>query len=246
MSGSRIKSLLSKGVESLLSVVVPDICPICGKTMVGGESFICFECRLSAPYTEQWKRRENIFEQRFWGVVPICRASAFLWFVEGSCWVKMIHDLKYHSLSVFAKNMGRWYAAMLSETDFLDGVDLIVPVPLYWIRRLTRGYNQSEYIAAGISEYTSIPCCFNAVRRVANNPSQTHVKSGDRWDNVEDIFSVIHPEKLRSHHILIVDDVLTTGATIISLATKITDACCGDVTISVATLAASKKQFGVE
>lgn len=245
MSGSRVIKRLHGATESLLSLFVPNICPVCGKTMVGGESFICLECRLAAPYTELWKERDNILEQRFWGIVPICRASAFLWFISGGKWVKIIHDMKYHSLPVFAKKMGYWYAAMLSESDFLSNVDLIVPVPLHWARRLARGYNQTEYIAAGISQYTSIPYCFNALRRVKNNPSQTHIESLERWDNVEDIFTVTHPEKLHSRHILLVDDVLTTGATLTSCAKKIIEACNGEVTISVATLALSQKAFGV-
>lgn len=178
-------------------------------------------------------------EQRFWGVVPIERAAAFLWFTEGSRYRALIHQFKYHGQWYLAENMGRWFASELKVGDFLEGVELIVPVPLHWRRRIMRGYNQSEHIAHGISRATGIPCCFSAVKRTVHNPPQAGMKYINRWDNINNIFSVPHPERLIGRHILLVDDVFTSGATLLALATQIHRACNGNVKISVATLAAS-------
>lgn len=238
-------SLLKEYIVALKRLIIPEICPLCGKRLIAAERFICLSCYSTAPYTNQWKSRDNMMEQRFWGIVPIERAAAFLWYIEDGGYRDLIHLFKYHSQWFVAQYMGSWFATELTRCDFLDGVDLIVPIPLYITRRLSREYNQSEYIAIGISRYAKIPYCFNAVRRVVNNPSQTVLeKEFDRWGNVEGIFKVVRPEKLKSRHILLVDDVFTTGATIISCAQSIIKSCNGDVKISVATLAASQYMFG--
>ena len=179
-------------------------------------------------------------EQRFWGIVPIERAAAFMWYIEGSAWRDIIHEFKYHNHWFLAQNMGYWFATELLRTNFLEGIDLIVPVPLHWRRRLTRGYNQTEYIALGISRKTGIKYCFDAVKRTINNPPQAGMEFINRWQHIENIFTTTHPERLKGKHILLVDDVFTSGATLTTLSQSIIKACDGDVKISVATLAASR------
>lgn len=235
---------LSANLAALKELIFPAICPICGRVLVRSERFVCTFCRIEAPFTNLWTKRENAMEQRFWGLVPIERAAAFFWFVEGSSWRRLIHKAKYYNHWRYAEQLGSWFAVELLRTDFLSGIDYIVPIPLHWRKRLKRGYNQSEHIAAGLSKVSSIPTLFGAVKRHIHNPSQSQLMLMERWKNVDNIFSVAHPEKLRGRHILLVDDVFTTGATITSCAEQIIKACDGDVKISVATISASQLMFG--
>lgn len=214
--------------------------------MHDGERFVCTQCRYEIPMTNFWKSDNNPMMQRFWGLVPIQRASAFMWFIDQSRWRTLIHSFKYSGMWRRAEELGRWYGYELQYANALEGVDVIVPVPLHWIKRVKRGYNQSEYVAHGISLATNIDCDFRTVKRVRNNPSQAKRGRDERWENVANIFKVTHPERLRGRHILLVDDVFTTGATIISCAEAILDACEGDVRISVATIAISQRMFGMD
>ena len=227
-------------VRPLRQLLFPASCPVCGKMLTASEHFVCIHCHLSAPFTNLWQSRENLMEQRFWGQVPIERAAAFLWFIEGSRWQELIHNFKHHSHWYYAENIGQWLATELSQSDFFDGIDLILPVPLHWKRQLHRGYNQAEHLAAGISRQSGIPLCFNAVRRRKNNPPQAQMRYTDRWDNTDSLFEVTHPEELLGKHILLIDDVFTTGATLISLAQTIRKCCNDNVRISVSTLSASR------
>jgi ComF family protein len=132
--------------------------------------------------------------------------------------------------------MGRWYGEVLRESGEYDDVDVIVPIPLHPKKILKRGYNQSFYIAKGIAKELGSVVDSRSVKRVVNNPSQTTKSGTMRWQNVERIFRVSHPEHLHGKHILIVDDVLTTGATISSCVTAIS-ALVPDCRISIASLA---------
>lgn len=232
--------ILQRVIHALKGVIIAPTCPICGRRLSTSERFVCLRCQLDAPFTHLWQSRDNAMEQRFWGIVPIERAAAFLWFIESSKWRDMIHEFKYHSHWFLADRLGEWFATELLRTDFLKDIDTIVAVPLHWRRRLARGYNQSEYIAAGISRQSGIPHTFNAVRRTINNPPQAGTTFVSRWQNIENIFTVTHPELLVGRHILLVDDVFTSGATLSTLASAILTACKGDVKISVATLAATR------
>lgn len=227
-------------IKHLYRLLIPAVCPVCGAVIESDNTVACAECLLLAPYTYLWSQKDNIMEQRLCSHTPIVRAAALLWFREHSAWRSFIHDFKYHSQWYMAEQAGEMCAIKFQEGGFFDDVDLIIPVPLHPYRRLLRGYNQSEYIAAGISRVTKIPYCFNAVRRLKNNPPQVTQGYSSRWKNIDNIFSVSSPEALRGKHIVIVDDVFTTGATIIALAQLIERVCDGNVRISVATLAVSQ------
>lgn len=221
----------------MLSVFLPRVCICCGEMLAETEVGICTKCRRTAPLTHMWRLSENEMTDKFCGVVPVERASAFMWYIGGSAWRSVIHSLKYRKRWRVAVDMGEWYGHALAEDGLLDDVDMIVPVPLHWRRRVWRGYNQAEYIALGISRVSGVPVEFGAVVRVKDNPSQTRQNRYIRWDNVSEIFAVPWAERLRGKRILLVDDVCTTGATISSCALAIVEACDGEVKIDVATLA---------
>ena len=131
------------------------------------------------------------------------------------------------------------YAKELQEHHFFDDIDVLIPLPLHWKRQLKRHYNQSHYICQGISEVTGIPVDKHVVKRTKNNPSQTHLNAHQRSENVSGIFQLIHPERIQGKHVLIVDDVTTTGATIASCAKELAKA--PDVRISVLTFAVASR-----
>lgn len=233
-------SMLSDILRDLRRLIAPPTCPICGGPLPDENVGVCTMCELTAPLTNTWIERENAMTERFWGLVPIEHASAFLWYVEGSEWREAIHRFKYKGAWHSAYALGRWYGNHLKESGNYDDIDLVVPVPLHWLRRIGRGYNQSEYLADGIAERLGVEVDRGSVVRRRYNRTQTSRSHLQRWDNVKGIFAVRNAERLRGRHILLVDDVFTTGATIMSLGETILQA-VPDARLSVATLAATHR-----
>ena len=183
--------------------------------------------------------------ERFWGLLPVQHASALFWYVEGSPWREAVHRFKYSGRWLSAYRFGRWYGALMRESGLYADVDVVVPVPLHWARRMWRGYNQSEYIARGIARELGVEVDTRSVKRHRYNQSQTRQHPIRRWENVEGIFRVSRTERLRGKHILLVDDVFTTGATIFSLGETILRA-LPDVRLSVAVLATTRRSLHQE
>lgn len=238
-------SIFSDILSDVASLFFPPLCPVCRRPLGDGERFVCTSCRYRIPLTGFWREPGNPMEQRFWGLLPIRGVAAFFWFSEGSGWRRLVHGFKYSGKWLFARRMGEWFGAELSRSGSFSDADIIVPVPLHWRKRLSRGYNQSELIAEGMSVSMGIPCRSDLLRRVRNTPSQTRRSHDRRWENVSGAFAVRRPELLRGRHVLIVDDVFTTGSTVMSCAEEILRACDGDVTLSIATLAVSRNSFDV-
>lgn len=179
------------------------------------------------------------------GILPIQHAAALFWFVDGSPWRSTIHHFKYDGAWLTAYNMGRWLGSLLRQSGNFDDIDLVVPIPLHWRRRLMRGYNQSEYIARGIAAELGAKIDFRTLYRHRYNRSQTSKQRTERWDNVEGIFRMRNNEAFSEKHILLVDDVFTTGSTIISAAQTIlrtTPSC----RISVATIATTLRSVDMK
>ena len=179
---------------------------------------------------------------------PVCGGKmppGSLYFIPGSGWRELIHRFKYDGAWRLARDMGVWYGHCLADSGLYDTVDRIVPVPLHWRKRLRRGYNQAEYLAEGIARALRAEVDRHSVRRIRNNPAQALHRHAERWDNVEGIFAVRCPERLAGHHLLLVDDVLTTGATLLSCAETILRA-APDCRLSVAVLAVPQREFGLD
>ncbi len=233
-------SILSSLIADLGALFFPPTCPVCGRLLPSGNRTLCTQCRITAPLTHYAQAPDNPLFRSFWGQLPIERASALLFFAPQSGWQRLIHAFKYHGQWRLALEMGRWYGAELSDGGLHDSVDVVIPIPLHPLKRLRRGYNQSEYLARGIAEQLGIEVDFRSVRRHRNNPSQARRSGEERWQNVENIFSVRHPERLQGKHILLVDDVLTTRATMISCGEAILKA-VPDCRLSIAVLATSRR-----
>lgn len=238
--------MLSDMLSDLRRIILPAVCPICGGRLPRGEAVVCSLCEATAPLTHLWLDVENPLRERLAGLMPIERAAAFIWYVEGSPWREAIHRFKYGNMWRTAYNLGRWYGACLKQSGLYDDVDVVVPVPLHWRRRLSRGYNQSEYLADGIARELGVKVDNQCVVRRHYNKSQaSQPHHAERWDNVEGIFRVSSPDRLRGKHLLLVDDVLTTGATVISLGTTILSE-TENVRLSVAVLATPRQTLNVE
>jgi ComF family protein len=151
--------------------------------------------------------------QLFWGRVQVENATAYFVFHKGSRFQKILHKIKYRNQQSLGVELGRWFGQELLQTDFAT-VDMVVPVPLHPKKLEKRGYNQSELIARGISETLSKPLKSNLLKRVIANPTQTRKGRYERWTNVEGIFELNDMAYAENKHILIVDDVVTTGSTL--------------------------------
>lgn len=170
-------------------------------------------CMMELPRTGFHNDAENLVAQMFWGRVAVEHATAFMYFYGDSRYRQILHELKYRGQYHIGIEMGKMFGRELKSTPF-DKVDLVHPVPLHRRKKRKRGYNQSALIARGISEAMGKPVAENLIRRMIYTGSQTTRSRYERWENVEGIFAAKDPDKLKGKHILLVDDVITTGSTL--------------------------------
>jgi ComF family protein len=212
-----MKSIL----HSFLSLFFPDLCVVCRERLIGGERHICTDCLLLLPKTNFHLQADNRLEQFFAGRIPFERAAAFAYFIKGGSLQKIIHELKYKRNPDIGYFIGKLSGENIKGSEFIRSIDLLVPVPLHPKRQRERGYNQSLKVCEGLSEATGIPVNSKTLIRTVNNPSQTKNSRFDRWTNVADIFSLSDRDTFANKHILLIDDVVTTGSTIESCAKEI-------------------------
>lgn len=199
-------------------VFFPRHCVECGARLALDEQQLCVSCLHQLPLVRFSSFSENPMADRFVGLFPVRRAASCFHYRKGAAVNRILFALKYHDNPQVGYVLGRFMARMLAARGFFEGVDVILPVPLSRMRRWQRGYNQSEWLARGVAAVTGIPVCCHAVRRVRNNPSQTRLDRWGRLENVDSIFRLTgHSSVLSGKHILLMDDVFTTGATILSL-----------------------------
>jgi ComF family protein len=166
------------------------------------------------PHTNYHLERDNPVDQLFWGRCKIEKAAAFSFYNRDSRIRKLIHNLKYKGIEEIGFELGKIYGESLSRSNFLSGIDIIIPVPLHPSKKRARGFNQSEIISDGISSATGITVDRESLRRITVTETQTRRSRFERWVNVEGIFSVKDPSCLAGKHILLIDDVITTGSTL--------------------------------
>ena len=193
----------------------PRLCVGCGKKLLLSEEGLCISCLSDLPKTKILNTPGNEMERRMWAMPNVCRVSSLYYYAKGGNVSKILHGIKYEHRKRLCLQMGRLIAVELKSTGFFDGIDCLIPVPLHPARLRQRGYNQSELLCDGISFCTGIPVVTNALIRVHNNATQTHKTSSERWQNTQGLFAATtQAEKLRNKHVLFVDDVFTTGATL--------------------------------
>jgi ComF family protein len=217
-----------------VQLVFPDVCIACGEKLRIQENYLCLKCLHDLPRTRFHLVRNNKAEQMFWGKIPVEKAVSFFYYRKGSRFQKIIHHIKYKGLKEAGLELGRQFGFELAESKRFVSVDLLIPVPLHPQKRKKRGFNQSEWIARGLSLALNKPVSTGNVQRTLFTESQTMKTRYERWQNVAHIFKVQDPEPFMDKHILLVDDVLTTGATLEACALALVE--IPGIKISIATL----------
>ncbi|SBV97101.1 phosphoribosyltransferase family protein [uncultured Dysgonomonas sp.] len=220
--------------RDFLNLFFPDLCVVCNQRLSEGEEHICTDCLLLLPKTNFHLQPDNRLEQFFAGRMPFRQIAAFAYFVKGGSIQSIIHELKYKRNPEIGRFIGALCGENIKDSTFIADIDYLVPVPLHPKRQKERGYNQSLEICKGISDITGIPIDDKTLIRKVNNKSQTKNARFDRWKNVEDIFSLSDTDNFEGKHILLVDDVITTGSTLESCAREILK--CKDCRISIYTV----------
>lgn len=225
--------------DLLLSFLFPSGCHVCSGRLMRGERFVCTRCFTSLPRTHFHRHHSNAMTDRLGIDTPIERATALFYYSPDSRVAEIVQDFKYRDFPSLALEMGRRIAAELLPTGFFHDIDILIPVPVHTIKRLRRGYNQVERICTGISDLTSIPVGQN-LRALRSHSTQTAKSPDQRRRNVKGVFITKRPEELENRHILLVDDICTTGATLSEAAACI-HAAAPSARISVVTLGITEK-----
>lgn len=207
----------NKIIKSFLDLLMPRTCPVCKRTLNIDEDYLCIRCLYGLPRTNIHRVEFNRIEQLFAGKILIEKAAGYFYYEKESPYSGIIKNIKYYNQPLMAHWMAKNFAAEITGDGFFNGIDFITPVPLHRNKIYKRGYNQSSYIAAGISEITGIPV---KELLIAKRPHESQTRKGiyDRWINTQDIYQKIPDTELKGKHILIVDDVITTGATLLACA----------------------------
>jgi ComF family protein len=235
---SRGSRFLAAQAANLLSLLFPVLCCGCEKPLNKGEDSICSSCLYHIPHTDHHLDKENRVARLFWGKIPFHAAMALLRYRKGSRVQRIIYNLKYKGWSELGIVLGRMMARQLLKCDFHSDIDLVIPVPLHKSKERKRGYNQSLLIANGLANVLGIPVNGTILYRKSATESQTRKGRYSRHENMADAFRIRDGETLSGKHILIVDDVVTTGATITACVLEMQS--CGLRKLSIAVAACAE------
>ena len=200
-------------IGGFISLIYPNTCAVCGKILPGNKQVLCTWCMHSLPETGYHRVGRNPVEELFYGRLPADHAMALLFFDRGSKYRRLIYQLKYQDRKENGVFLGKLIGSRLKESGF-DFIDIIIPVPLHKAKFRRRGFNQSSVIAHGISGILNKPLIEDILFRNTYTATQTRKGRYERWKNVEGIFECRNSEKVEHKHILLIDDVVTTGATL--------------------------------
>lgn len=209
-----MRTIMQIWLDDLFSLFFPDLCLGCGEPLVKGERYLCSVCQFHLPRTNFQFDIDNAVARVFWGRVKLEAAASFCYFTKGSNIQRLLHKLKYEGDREIGLYLGETYGRELKASILYDEIDLIIPVPLHPRKQRKRGYNQSEAIGQGLSRTLQAALETNVLFRKTNTSTQTRKTRYKRWENVENVFEVRRPDLIRDKSVLLVDDVITTGATL--------------------------------
>lgn len=221
-------------LNDLLHIFLPQLCQACGESLMYSEEVLCTVCHYHLPLTDFHLDDKNETAQQLWGKLHFIQAVSMLYLSKSSRVEKLLHRLKYQNQPEIGVYLGKMYAQKLSNTGFFETIDLIAPIPIHRSKRIKRGYNQASQFAKGLSIYTHVPWDEETLIRTVASVSQTQKSRLERYDNVDGVFAVRDPQAIQGKHILLVDDVLTTGATLSVAGNALIDA---GAQVSVMTIA---------
>jgi ComF family protein len=221
--------------NSFLSLFYPNLCVACREPLMEGEEFFCLSCLLNLPKTNYHLNPSNSAYDRFLGKIPLERAASYFYYNKEGKGQKVIAAIKYQGNIYLGEWIGKYLAKDLLASGFFDEIDYLVPVPLHPKKRKKRGFNQSEIIAQGISSITRIPLETRNLYRAKANVTQTKKSVYERWQNTAGIFRIKDKHLFTKKHVLLIDDVLTTGSTLEACASCLLDT--PDIRVSILTIA---------
>ncbi len=219
--------------EAVLHLLFPHVCSGCGSNLLSTGSSLCMRCMESLPETQFEWHPDNPVEKIFWGRLPLIAATAQFYFTKESLIQNLMHQFKYKSNRELGFQLGCIMGEQLKKSGRFT-VDALVPMPLFPAREKKRGYNQATVLCEGIASVTALPIFPEVVRRPRHTESQTKKGRIERWKNIEGKFVLQDPTALQHRHVLLVDDVITTGATLESCGSELLKA--GNLKLSIATL----------
>ena len=225
-------------INDFIALLFPNYCFTCRKNLVKGEQYICSNCRLILPRTNIHLSQRNPLLKLYGGLLPIDNFYTYLKFTKGGKVQKIMEKLKYQNCPEIGTLLGNWYGTDLKEAGVLNQFDLIVPVPLHLSKLRKRGYNQSDFFAKGLSQALEVPWDGKALVRKSKNETQTRKSREERFKNVSGIFDLGAAAAIKNQRVLLVDDVITTGATLFASAQPLLAGGCNS--ISLATLAVAQ------
>ena len=207
-----------------MDLIYPPLCASCGVLRPLDYHIFCLDCLHELPETSFHLYQQNPFTDHFKGRIQIKSGAAFLFFSRMGGTQRLLHQIKYNNQPEIITVIGRWYGKQLIQVPHWADMQAIIPVPLHWKKFRKRGYNQSAVFGAGIGEALGIPCYDYALRRVTHDKSLTGMKRLDRVETIGSSYKLVKPSLVRNKHIMLVDDVLTTGATLEACALTLLEA----------------------
>ncbi len=225
-------------IKDFISLFFPRVCLACDDPLTKGLDDLCVKCLIELPKTDNHLIAIPEFEMKFSGIVNFEHVLVYLFFQKKGIVQRLLHELKYNYKRELGIKLGTWYGKELALEGFSDEFDMIIPIPLHKTKLRSRGYNQSEAFSEGLMRSLGIAVNVSSLIRSAASETQTNKSRIERWKNVDGIFHVQKTDEVLGKRVLLVDDVLTTGATLIAAATPLWRA--GALSVSVALLAAAK------
>jgi len=229
--------LFNQFCTDFFHLIFPDLCNACGTTLFEGEKQICIRCRHDLPYTDFHLYQDNAVARLFWGRIPCHAAMAMLYFRKGSKVQSLIHSLKYKDQTGLGFVLGSMMGEKMKQSSYYSSADLIIPVPLHPKKERSRGYNQAKYIADGIGTTLHLPVDITSLIKSTATGTQTKKNRYHRFENMQSVFSVPDCSSLTGKHIILVDDVITTGATLESCGQALLANGAGKISIVAAAFA---------
>lgn len=221
--------------HDFLNLFYPGICHICENILINNEHVICTNCRHELPVTNFPLDNDNPVQKVFYGRVKLEYATSLLFFSKKGHVQKLIHELKYRGHREISKFLGVWMGARLAEENLVSQIDVVIPVPLHKKKLKSRGFNQVEDFGREIARSLDVPYIDNVLLKKSFSTTQTLKARLSRWGNIEETLVLANPESIANKHVLLVDDIITTGATLEACSKVLLEA--GGVKLSIASMA---------
>ncbi|WP_342647044.1 ComF family protein [Mucilaginibacter sp. CSA2-8R] len=201
-------------IGNFINLLFPRLCQACNGSLLGSEHLLCTNCLFNLPYTGFHLQPDNVVARQFWGKADLQGVYALLYFEKGGHVQHLMHQLKYKNMPAIGNRLGAIAGEQLSQTSTFSNVDAIIPVPLHKSRMRERGYNQSSHFAQGLAQKLNAPVIKHQLIRSVKTSTQTRKNRFERFTNMQQVFAITNPETLKGKHVLLVDDIVTTGSTL--------------------------------